>query len=461
MQRRKLYLDYFAALAPVHLKIPIVPLALLTLLAACSSPPPPPAPCAQGLIGGSACQALASFQRAEASQNLQARLFVDGTDSMRGFVNATGATTRYQQLLRALEDGLQQFPQVQRQSFKFGTSVAAVPSERRLNVLAGKNQDFYKGVGLYTELEQVLNDRYLPSRSGQLGVIVTDLFQRDTDVTSLIRLLKNRYLQKGWVVGIVGVESAFDGVVFDLDTEQAKKSIRANRPVYALVLGSYVDVAHYFDGINQADSNLQKQAQFLIFTARPFRSRVNFFSEAPAVEAGDGGLIDMGLLEDERTYWFRLQGEPPTATFKACGQVEPLPYALAAEVGGDWRAQVLAVPTGTKPRPLPAEVVQVRTDAGSCETAAKDNPPSRPLGVAVQVETKALNSEQSADYFFALAAHPELNTFPRWWDSWNTDDAVNEPSRTLHLKQFLRSLAAVALNENAGSDLSMYFYIRR
>ncbi|WP_164929152.1 hypothetical protein [Gloeobacter violaceus] len=441
------------------MRFSIVPLAV-SLLAACTSVAPPPSPCEAGLVARNDC--LARSNQQEYSQDIQVGLFVDGTDSMRGYVTRSGTTTRYQELLRALEDALQQFPQSSRQAYKFGTRVEALP-ERRLNIVAGKDPGFYGGVGLYTEIERVLSDRYIPTKPNYLAVIVTDLYQRGTDVTSLVRLLKTRYLDKNWVVGLVGIESLFAGRVYDLDTAEANRSIKANRPVYALVIGTQANVAHYFDALKRANRTLEQSAQFVIFSGQPLKAGVNFFAEAPLLDSqDDGGLISMGLLEDGRTFWFRQQGQADRATFRVCPRLSLLPYAVGLDGQGDWQSRVAVLEPESSPKTVPwVDAVQVRSDPAACSTEPQSPlPTGTPLGLAISVNTKLLSNAQEGDYFFEVNLRPAPGRYPSWWDSWNTEDGVGEPSRTLHLKQFLRSLQAVALG-GARRELSIPFYIRR
>ena len=90
---------------------------------------------------------------------------------------------------------------------------------------------------------------------GQLVVIVTDLFQDDSDITQLIGHLKEKYIRKGHDVGLFGLRSQFDGTVYDIGIGEGSsmpyRSTPGNpetfRPFYLLVLGKYADIAHYFD----------------------------------------------------------------------------------------------------------------------------------------------------------------------------------------------------------------------
>jgi hypothetical protein len=423
------------------------------LLAACSGKPKPPSPCALGAAVASPLCVQDSAEDAVSSR-LAVAVFVDATDSMRGYVLPGAGTSPYQELLRALQDATTDFNQYTASAYKFGNQ-APTPVEQRLHVVAGST-NFYQGVGGYTQIETLLNDRYAPVNPEQLTVIVTDLFQKDTDVTGLLQKLKTRYFARGLAVGIIGVESPFAGTVYDLDSRETTRSVRGPRPVYALVLGSEANIAHYFDALKTRSATLERDGRFALFTSRPFKTRPDFFALTPLVETSrGGGLSSIGPLADESAFLFRLKNDPARAMFKVCAEAVYQPYVVPFDDGGAWRSRAYPVEGGAAGRPLNRpQLVAVRPDREACppETASG-------MGFAVALDTAAL--KQSGDYLFVLAYAPSLRADPKWWNTWNTDDGVAQPLRTLRLKQFLRGLEATALAVEPGQPVAMQFYVQK
>lgn len=388
------------------------------------------------------------------SASINVSIFVDGTASMQGYVSQSATESNYQELLRSVENALEELSEPSKKLYKFGTSVVPLDEGRRLNVTAGKDPAFYTGVGVFTQIETVLQGKYAPVKKNSLQVIVTDLFQKDTDITRLVGVLKTKYLSKGLVVGLVGVESYFNGEVYDLGTNQEHINLKARRPVYALVIGPYSDVAKYFDALRRGSEKLDKQGNFSIFTNRLLQTKLDFFTQEPLlIEEDGGGLISRGLLENSRTYWFEIQGEPRRTTFKGCSQLAFLPYVVPFDATENWQSTILQYQGEGKPKPVSVSgAVRVNVDPEAC------NEPAGHLGVAVTLSGASFD-EPDSDYLVNLSSRPDLQKYPRWWDAWNTDDGVSQPSRTLHLRQFLRTLYRVALD--SGDEVQMQFYVRR
>lgn len=447
---------------------------LVTGLWGCSSAESPPLPCESQLLEKQSCSGNAP--QAERSGKVEVRFFIDGTDSMKGYPNAvrlSGKENAYLHLLRALRDGLQEFPQSSRRIYKFGTQVQLQP-ENSLEV-AGRDPNFYSGVGLYTDIEQVLRENFVPARPKRntLSVIVTDLMQRDTNVTGLVEKLKRYLSGKDQAVGLVGIESDFDGWVYDLDSQEAKKYLRPGggpRPVYGLVIGTFADVAFYFDALQRASSTLEKQGKFVIFTGALLAEPLAFFASAPVQPEGEGGLVSQELLADGRTFWFTVSGQPERVDFELCPTYRLRPYVPAFDGEGDWRARVKGLGTvDSKPRDLSA-VAMVRAAPDACSAkevdVARANTSTMPpradaLGLQVQLDMAPIYAAPNRDFFFALRFQPAPHRFPDWWQTWNTDDGPVQPTRTLHLKQFLRSMENVALASKEHPEMQMTFYVRK
>ncbi len=185
------------------------------------------------------------------SKELPVDIHIDATLSMEGFVSpgaAKGGTTHYCQLLPRLESAaLTGWKDSKVSFFQFGTIV--VPVSGRGHVMASEPSFYYnKAVNRETNIQKVL-ERAGPDR---LTVIVTDLFQTNTDSALLVAGLKERFLSQNLAVGVLGLRSQFDGVIYDLNVLGGKLPYRSGvspatfRPFYLLMMGNHADVVHYF-----------------------------------------------------------------------------------------------------------------------------------------------------------------------------------------------------------------------
>ncbi|MBC8123046.1 MAG: hypothetical protein H7Y22_14560 [Gemmatimonadaceae bacterium] len=421
------------------------------LLTACTGKAPPPSVCDIAASAAPLCRKERSSERI--SEAVSFTFFVDATDSMRGYVLPGAGTSAYQEMLRTLQDAVTQFNQFSDRTYKFGNQ-APVPVERRLHV-AASSADFYRDVGGYTQVETVLNDRFAPPAANRLTVVITDLFQKDTDVTGLTRRLKTRYFAKGLAVGVVGIKSAFLGRVYDLDSRGSTSDVRGSRPVYALVVGTYANVAHYFDALKKGSTALGRDGRFVIFTGQPFESRPDFFAGNPLLSERGGGLKSMGFLSGEPTYWFRLREATQSVGFKVCAAGRYRPYVVPFNAGGNWQSSVRLVDAEGRSRLLSLpRPVAVQSDPEACAPGNTEG-----LGFAVSLDVDGLR--EPGNYLYVLEYVPTLRNDPDWWDAWNTDDAVTQPLRTLRLRQFLRGLEATALATDRNQAVVMQFYVQK
>ena len=143
------------------------------------------------------------------SDEIKINLFIDATESMKGFVGV-GSPTNYMQVIRNLDslvvNGWKKCSIV---FYKFGSHVQQLNGRDHLKAL---DKTFYQQSGLSsdTQIDKVLaNDGIYQKNT--LNLIVTDLFQKDSDAVLLTKLLKEKCLTKGLAIGIIGVKSQFSG----------------------------------------------------------------------------------------------------------------------------------------------------------------------------------------------------------------------------------------------------------
>ncbi|MDJ0557175.1 MAG: hypothetical protein QNJ68_22575 [Microcoleaceae cyanobacterium MO_207.B10] len=214
---------------------------------------------------------------ASKSNPIQPIVQIDGTPSMQGFVNVPDS--RYIRTLRLIETAaITAFENsLAVKYYSFGTKRIPLPNER--SSLIAQSPSFY------TSREPFLDaqiDKALESLNNNnhdhLSIIVTDLYQKDGETARVIESLKVNYLKKDLAVGILAVRSEFDGIVYDvgLVDNSFEYLTKPNNPetfhpFYLLVLGSYENVASFFDRMKAAS---QKQGlnfsdnQFVIFYSK-------------------------------------------------------------------------------------------------------------------------------------------------------------------------------------------------
>jgi hypothetical protein len=164
---------------------------------------------------------------------------------MRGFLGpkATGFLEQLQKLELATRVV---WSQTSTQCYKFGTKPIAVPAAACYSAAAKPgffqlphNEDF-------TRIESILVS--LPENS--LTIIVTDLFEDESDLGALFESFKDSVFRRHLAMGIVAMRAGFDGTIYDIGIEKGSRRWDGERPFYAVAIGKKPDVRAYFSEIS-------------------------------------------------------------------------------------------------------------------------------------------------------------------------------------------------------------------
>ena len=242
----------------------------------------------------------------EKSERLNARIYFDATLSMQGFVNP--GSTHYTSLCLDLESAVivGDWSDEKVELFRFGVQVKPIERENYWRVAI---PEFYedKDINRQTFIQEVINyegEKSINSEktnpfveeqtehiesdetisesqeTNRLVVIVTDLFQDKSDINILVAQLKEKIIKNGLEVGLLGIRSHFDGIVYDTGIGEAPIPYQSDlenpetfRPFYLLVLGRYADIVHYFDCLIAKGF---PEAQTVIFSQYLVSSLVSF-----------------------------------------------------------------------------------------------------------------------------------------------------------------------------------------
>lgn len=216
----------------------VIVVALL-IAVACSQRPPEPERAFVGTPSLPNCD-LAPVR------NLAASIYIDATLSMQGFVRA-GPATVYIRFIEALERSFATgWSQSGIQFFRFGSKIEPVSAKGYLDAL---EPAFYHEPGIFerTEIDRVLQR----ASTDSMLVIVTDLYQHDSNVAKMVRALRDHALAKRLTFAILGLRSPFDGTIYDVTPARLSFTWRGLRPFYALIVGRQPDVLRYLDELKR------------------------------------------------------------------------------------------------------------------------------------------------------------------------------------------------------------------
>ena len=203
-----------------------------------------------------ACESPSLKQPANKSQNLTVAIHVDGTPSMQGYVS-NNSESLYSQTLKVLDETARLNAKAV-EYYRLGTTSNLITRDKYRQAT---EPIFYSGnisgfpLLKVSQIEAAINP---PENKEILSIIVTDLYQKNTDITTITERIKKYYLNNkndaDYAVGIIGIKSEFNGRIFLEDYRNSSITYQTNankpqqyHPFYLIFLGRYSDIAYYFD----------------------------------------------------------------------------------------------------------------------------------------------------------------------------------------------------------------------
>ena len=414
------------------------------------------------------------------SDRLVARIYFDATLSMQGFV--VPGSTRYTQICPYLEsvivsgwkDGEIVF-------FRFGEQVE--PINRGIYLQAG-SASFYENENINREtLIQKVIDYENPSVGGQieasktpeelpevvtptedvnesgeenrLVVIVTDLFQDNSDINLLVNQLKEKYIKNGLEIGLFGLRSQFDGIVYDTGIgeeplpHKSTQDPKTFRPFYLLVLGRHADIAHYFDRLTANNSD----AKTIIFSRHLVDPLLSFENVKPEIENLNRDTI--AKKSDPQLKEYRITKKNKPSKISAKLKVKLLPHVM--QFDSDTLDDLIIVKHAPIRKPNESHLAQNCLKVTSTLSINNDG---NELSVEFSLDSQSLPNKKV--YLYEVTLRPEINAFkePHWCSDWDMGDERNG-SKTLNLLNFVRDLTHVTVRRHNPEIAKFYCYIEK
>ena len=423
------------------------------------------------------------------SDKLVARIYFDATLSMQGFV--VPGSTHYTRICPSLESVIvRRWKDETVNFFRFGERVE--PIDRSTYLQAGY-ESFYEQEHIFREtyIEEVIRHEAqfvktgiatsstpedteeidanetpqeaaeTDNTEGQLVVIVTDLFQDDSDITQLIGHLKEKYIQKGHDVGLFGLRSQFDGTVYDIGIGQAPLPHKSDpnnpetfRPFYLLVLGRHADIAHYFDRLI---TNGFSEAETIIFSQYLVSPLLSF--EGAKIEDLENLIGDtIAKKPDSHLKEYRIRNRDEPSKISAKMKYELLPHAMLFD------SNIFESPPDVEhSRPNSDRKREISQAAKEClgvtSTSAR-NGNGNELIVDFELDSRVL--PRRTVYLYKVALHPKIDTYqvPEWCSEWDMGIGRNG-AKTLNLVNFVDGLTDIAVSEHQPKIAQFYFYVEK
>lgn len=388
-----------------------------------------------------------------ASSKITARIYIDASASMKGFVSP-GTWTNYAQILPYFETViLNGWSNSKADFYGFGEEVLKLESRGHLDAV---KSNFY--AGRETNIQNVLECL----DTNCLTVIITDLFPSDNDLAQLIKLLKPKYINNGFSIGILGLRSQFDGIVYDTNIYGGAfpykngEGIGSYRPFYLLILGKHTDVVRYFEKLKMSCPSIVSESNFIIFS-RHLVSQLSSFEWA-TINSKNNLLGVRSLVtrntQDKRFEQFRIRDRSKNASFVATFKYSPLPYTVPFSP-----RNLEAVVAAQKWQQKKGEFEQNAEFAKGFRVEKLEISNSE-LNLVVEINPKLLTG--SGIYLYEITIRPNESSYklPSWFTNWDMG-SYQDGSGTRNLNYFLSNLWLTNVQIHQPKIAKFYCYIQK
>ena len=426
-----------------------------------------------------------SFSR---SDNLAISVYLDGTPSMQGYVNP--GNTRYKQTLKLLDDTFS-LSSGELQYNRLGTNIQKI--QRPQFITDAPEPKFYSGNNQYPPQSVSQIDKAIkPGNDSQMSVIVTDLYQKDSDVTQVNRVIRDNYLNsgllnKGYAVGVIAIKSEFQGTVYTEVSSSSKFSYNTQgkkpdqyHPFYVIFLGKYSDIDYYFDKLNQEGETLIKDSQLVIFSPQSTLKKTLHFPTKNSPQAT--------LIKDKsnKTYQNYRRYSLKNRRVRIEGEGYPLELLQVGIRDTDKISINYQLSASYSKYSLPLKTTSIETkittkDAITYLLDSQDNTDNNTdTNNKIQLSKFKLDEERQK-FKFTTTIQPEnieLNKInvitadviatelqePDWWKEWSSNESnITDGSKTYNLTRFLRGLKRITTDlmtqNNSQSSIGRFCYV--
>ena len=372
------------------------------------------------------------FQRPveELPQKVEVDVYWDATYSMKGYTTLAAGNV-YRTLPDLLGDIGSSMGEVK--FFRFGENIQPL-----------ENRDYRKfsSPEPYNELITAVHNVIDKADNNHLSIIITDLFESDSDWSAVTQKLRDKYFANHQAVAIIGIKNSFNGDIFDVGLNAAKFNYNSYdyperfRPFYLMLMGSESAILDFMQRFKERQT-LPNETNYLLLsenlteTASDFsnlqvQSMDNFYAEE-RLEIEDKRVKEFGIdkFNDPAEFTVHFNYKAPIG---AC----PLNMSALAE-----NVRILSLDedkwSEKDDNDVKAEVTPIEGQSNDYEVKVKLTP------------EKSLVEEKINFIHLDVAPTAKGYQLPNWVKEWNMANVDVDPdnfdgSKTINLIHVIGSL---------------------
>ena len=363
-----------------------------------------------------------------APEKLDTDIYFDATVSMRGFTTLSAGNV-YLTLPDLLGDLCGAAGDVK--FYSFGEQIHA---------LDGRSHRQFATPEVYTEAITAVANVVDAADTSHLSIIVTDLFESDSDWSNVTQKLRDKFFANHLAVAVVGIRNPFNGEIFDVGLNAAKFSYNSwddpnrYRPFYLLIMGRDDAVKTFLRKFNERQT-LPNDTGYLLLSENLTETASDFSN----FELGDveNFYSDDTLGLEARVKEFGLDKFSAPASFAFVRNYEPPLGACPLDLS--------AIDTSTEIFTVNGEEWTPRSENDVRVSLLKDDRQTGIFLVKVSLTPEKSLAEGKLN-FVRIKVMPKESgcRLPAWVELWsvNVDGSAKtfDGSKTLNLTRILGSL---------------------
>ncbi len=363
-----------------------------------------------------------------APEKIDTDIYFDATVSMKGFTTLAAGNV-YLTLPDLLGDLCGSTGEVK--FFSFGEQIHA---------LDGRSYRQFATPEVYNEAITAVANVVDRADTNHLSIIVTDLFESDSDWSNVTQKFREKFFANHLSVGVIGIKNSFYGEIFDVGLNAAHFNYNSwdnpdrYRPFYLLVMGRDDIVKNFLRKFNERQI-LPNDTGFLLLSENLNETPADFSNfELDEVE---NFYSDETLGLDSRVKEFGLDKFSEAASFIVNWEYKPPLGACPLDLSEvDTEIEIFSV-EGEEWTPLQKNDLRVGL--------LKDNRQSGNFLIKISLTPEKTLAEGKLN-FVRIKVMPKENGYklPAWVELWsvNVDGAAKnfDGSKTLNLIRVLGSL---------------------
>ena len=305
----------------------------------------------------------------------------------------------------------------------------------------------------------------------KLNILVTDLFQTNQDLDSLIRSIKNKGMGEGKAIAVIGMKSQFNGKIFDVGKNMSSLDYQTTgdedsyRPFYVLVMGNENDTRVFVKSYQNSLPKNANAATMFLSSNLGIDTKLEEDKVSNKKEKGKENAAKMAVLPNltssNEVMQYRLKTEDALST----AGVRMYAKDTLGTIPDKYQLKVDRVEEWTDSYTI------VKADDFISGTVGDVGLKDRAVNIAFTLDAAPASiKKEKGVYRVEFSLIPDKDSYLKAagvFDAWNFDDSqINEGedtlakvgNKTLNISKFSNMLASLNYELNAPGFHHLYAY---